>query len=74
MNDLWQFNISSYQWIWLGGRKEITFLTGTYVASDMNSISYPGPRHFGQFFFGTNDETLYLFGGLGYATANASTL
>jgi hypothetical protein len=70
LNDLWEFNLSTRLWTWVGGSKTINAL-GVYggaqgVASTSN---VPGARHFSVRWTDRNGN-FWLYGGRGYGATN----
>jgi len=79
LNDLWEFNTSTKEWVWLGGNSTLPIpqfpngAPGVYgTLGTASSGNIPGGR--------TNavtwtdiDGNLWLFGGEGYATVNSLT-
>jgi len=70
-NDLWKFDISTGNWIWIKGSTTNVNLFGVYgtqgVASTTNN---PGCREEATLTF-DNNGNLYLFGGYGYTSNNS---
>ena len=64
MNDLWKFD--GYNWTWISGAN-ITDQNGVYRTKGISSSdNVPGSRNGASSWVGS-DNTLWLFGGLGYA-------
>jgi hypothetical protein len=62
LNDLWKYNVSSYQWTWISG-SSIANQTGVYGTKGIPSyLNYPGARVYSLSWIDSKD-TLWLFGG-----------
>ena len=71
LNDLWRFNITSKEWAWMSGNKT-TNEHGVYGTKGVPDIeNYPGGRA-GSVSWTDTDESLWLFGGGGYAESSIS--
>ena len=72
LNDLWEFNISTKQWIWISG-SNLANQTGTYTTQATSNLStgvaanVPGSR-WGAAGFTDANSNLWLFSGWGYGT------
>jgi hypothetical protein len=72
LNDLWEFNISSKQWIWVSG-SNLANQTGTYGTQATSNLStgsatsVPGSR-WGAAGWSDANSNLWFFGGWGYGT------
>lgn len=65
LNDLWEFSVSSQQWIWQGGSPTVN-ATGNYGSQGVPNINnYPGARSSGAF---AKDSAgnFWIFGGYGF--------
>ncbi len=64
-NDLWEFDITLNQWIWMGGSSTVDQrgVAGTQGVASTSNI--PGARVTGQSWTDSNGK-LWLFGGVGY--------
>ncbi len=72
LNDLWQYNISNNEWVWVGG-SNITNSMGTYGQLGIaSSTNWPGGRESSHFLIDLSSGLFYLFGGLGYASSSRS--
>jgi hypothetical protein len=73
LNDLWEFNITTKQWIWISG-SNIANQTGTYGSEATSNLStgaatsVPGSR-WGAVGWHDASNNLWLFGGWGYGTS-----
>jgi N-acetylneuraminic acid mutarotase len=76
LNDLWEFNVSTKEWSWMGGSSAVPVVTGgmggnpgiygTLGTSAAGNI--PGSRYFAQTWTDKSGH-LWLFGGEGYDSA-----
>ncbi len=65
LNDLWQYDLTTNQWTWIGGL-DTTNGSGTYgTLNTADPANIPGARDSGAYWSGTNGR-LWLFGGNGY--------
>ena len=73
LNDLWEYNISTKQWIWVSGNN-VANQTGNYGAEATSNLStgaaanFPGSR-WGAAGFSDTNSNLWLIGGWGYGTS-----
>jgi hypothetical protein len=73
LNDLWEFNITTKQWIWVSGNN-LANQTGNYGAQATSNLStgaavnFPGSR-WGAAGWSDDKSNLWFFGGWGYGTA-----
>ncbi|MBI3136303.1 MAG: T9SS type A sorting domain-containing protein [Bacteroidetes bacterium] len=67
LNDLWKYDLATGQWTWVSGSSVIG-QPGNYGTQGISSASnVPGSRYGGNAWYTTN--TLWLFGGQGFSTA-----
>lgn len=72
LNDLWEFNISTKQWIWVSGNN-LANQTGIFGAQATNNLAtgtagnFPGSR-WGAVGWRDANNNLWLYGGWGYGT------
>lgn len=67
MNDLWQFDLNSWIWIWLAGDSSQDPL-GVYGELGVPSLeTRPGGRNSHTMSLDQENQLLYVFGGAGYA-------
>jgi len=67
LNDLWKFDTSLEQWIWVGGSKELEQF-GVYGTKGVPaSTNCPGARRYANSWVDASGN-LWLFGGFGFAT------
>jgi hypothetical protein len=72
LNDLWEFNITTKQWVWVSGNN-LANQTGTYTTQATSNLStgaaanVPGSR-WGSVGWTDSNNNLWLFGGWGYGT------
>lgn len=73
-NDLWEYNVSTGQWVWMSGAKT-TDQAGSYGTEGVAaSTNVPGARRGAVTWIGANGD-LWLFGGNGYdSTGNHAYL
>ena len=65
LNDLWQYDLATNQWTWVGGSNAANG-SGTYgTLNTADPSNIPGARDSGAYWSGTNGR-LWLFGGTGY--------
>ena len=68
LNDLWKFDVTTRQWVWMGGSSSLGVngtAAGIYGAlGSFTAGSYPGSRNFGTSWT-DNKGNLWLFGGEG---------
>ncbi|MES2797286.1 MAG: kelch repeat-containing protein [Bacteroidota bacterium] len=65
LNDLWEFDIATNNWMWLKGNSGINSI-GIYGSKGLSSSNNrPGARFYSNSMLYSGD--LYLFGGIGYA-------
>jgi hypothetical protein len=73
LNDLWEFDITTKQWIWVSG-SNVANQTGNYGAEATSNLStgsaanFPGSR-WGSVGWSDANSNLWLFGGWGYGTS-----
>jgi N-acetylneuraminic acid mutarotase len=79
LNDLWEFNTSTKEWVWLGGNSTLPIpqfpngAPGVYgTLGTANPGNIPGGRKNAVTWTDINGN-LWLFGGEGYATVNSLT-
>jgi N-acetylneuraminic acid mutarotase len=75
LNDLWQYNTTTKQWVWVsgGGATGIANQTGTYgTQAAAAAANVPGAR-WGAVGWVNPDGDLFFFGGWGYANSSASS-
>ncbi len=71
LNDLWRYDVSSGQWVWVGGSDLIT-RPGVYgTKGTPHADNWPGSRHAGAA-WRDGDGNLWLFGGYGYDANGAN--
>jgi hypothetical protein len=73
LNDLWEFNISTKQWIWVSGAN-LANQTGTYNAQAIDNTSTPvtgsmPSSRWGAVGWIDSKNNLWFFGGWGYGTS-----
>ena len=67
LNDLWQYNVTSNQWTWIGGSDTVDSV-GMYGSRGVAaSTNWPGARRGAKLFVHPSTGMLYLFGGHGNA-------
>src|SRR4029077_18891715 len=72
LNDLWEFNITTKQWIWVSGNN-LANQTGNYGAEGTSNLSigaagnFPGSR-WGAVGWSDANNNLWFFGGWGFGT------
>jgi hypothetical protein len=72
LNDLWEYNISTKQWVWVSGNNlaNQTGVYGTQATSNLSTgaaTNVPGSR-WGAVGWSDPNSNLWLFGGWGYGT------
>ncbi len=73
LNDLWEFNISTKQWIWVSG-SNLANQTGNFGTEATSNLStgaaanFPGSR-WGSVGWSDSNSNLWLYGGWGYGTS-----
>ena len=73
LNDLWEYNISTKQWVWVSG-SNLANQTGNYGAEATSNLStgaagnFPGSR-WGAVGWADANSNLWLIGGWGYGTS-----
>lgn len=71
-NDLWKYNISTNQWTWVSG-DNTTNQPGVYgTQGNPSPTNKPGARRNMVSWTGTNENYLWLWGGIGYSSAYGS--
>ena len=71
MNDLWEFNVTSNQWIWINGSYNGN-ATGFYgTLSILSSSNMPGSRY-GASGWTDTSTNFWMFGGTGYDAAGSN--
>ncbi|MCY7422822.1 MAG: hypothetical protein LH478_13915, partial [Chitinophagaceae bacterium] len=73
LNDLWKYNISTNQWVWLQGDSTANTTGGVYgTQGTQSALNKPGGRNSS---VSWTDATgnLWLFGGYGYASGGTNT-
>jgi N-acetylneuraminic acid mutarotase len=72
LNDLWEYNITTKQWIWVSGN-DVANQTGTYGSQATSNLSIgaagdvPGSR-WGAVGWRDTNNNLWIYGGWGYGT------
>ncbi len=73
LNDLWRFNITSKEWVWMSGNKTIQEF-GVYGTKGVPDVAnYPGAR-IDSVSWADTDGNFWLFGGGGYAELDSGAL
>jgi hypothetical protein len=75
LNDLWEYNITTKQWVWVsgGGTTGIANQTGTYGTQTQAAAgNVPGAR-WGAVGWVNPDRDLFLFGGWGYGSSSTQS-
>jgi N-acetylneuraminic acid mutarotase len=68
LNDLWRFDLTTFEWTWIHGTN-MTFQNGLYGTLSVSSpTNMPGGRYFSTF-AQDNSGNFYMFGGLGLPVA-----
>jgi hypothetical protein len=71
LNDLWEFNLSTREWTWVGGSSNLASngtVAGVYgTLGSLTAGSFPGSRNNGVAWT-SKDGSLWLFGGYGGST------
>lgn len=71
LNDLWKYNYTSSQWMWVGGASLVNF-SGVYGSQGISAPSNrPGARSVSSHWIDGNNN-LWLFGGSGYGSGTAT--
>lgn len=65
MDDFWQYDISTNEWVWLRGQKEGYFVPQYGVKGIPNPSNHPGPRS-NYATWSDKEGNLWLFGGVGW--------
>ncbi|MDD3265564.1 MAG: kelch repeat-containing protein [Burkholderiales bacterium] len=67
LNDIWQFDLNSYEWVWMDG-DDVTNQPGVYgVKGKASSSNIIGARSGSVIFKGAGGGDSWIFGGNGYA-------
>jgi N-acetylneuraminic acid mutarotase len=71
MNDLWEFNTQTLQWIWMGGSSSVAQL-GTFGTQGVAAAANTPSAMYGPISWTDNSGNFWLFGGTGYAQVATS--
>ena len=64
LNDLWQYNPTSKQWVWMNGSIQVNFIGAYGTNNVLSTVNQPGARSGGIGWVDDSDN-LWLFGGYG---------
>lgn len=72
LNDIWRFDLNSYEWVWVDGAN-FNNQSGSYgVQGQLSASNVIGARGGSVIFKRTDDGNPWIFGGNGYAESTAS--